>query len=194
MTDAQRSPYADQTYAEIRSLTVKEITDLQAGHGMGLARAAELNSYPGPRHALDMRAELSLDEPTIGKLEGIFERMQREAKALGAEVVREESELDRAFREERIDATELTQRTDTLGRLLGQLRAVHLAAHLATKGLLSSAQVATYDTLRGYRDENSREPPEAHEHEQPTGAEPKQRPGHAPGMAGDDCPLHQRDS
>lgn len=193
-TDEQRSPYADESYGEIRSLTVEEVAELQAGKGMGLARAAELNSYPGPRHVLDLRAELSLDGPSIDALETIFARMQSQAQALGAAILREESELDRAFREERIDATALTQRTETLGRLLGQLRAVHLAAHLETKALLSPAQVATYDTLRGYRDEGPREAAEADQHEHPTGTEPKQRPAHAPGLAGDDCPLHQRGS
>ena len=51
--DALTSPYRDQTAAEIRGLTEKEISELREGRGMGLARAAELNGYPGPRHVLD---------------------------------------------------------------------------------------------------------------------------------------------
>ena len=47
------SPYRGQTSTEIRGLTENEISELRQGHGMGLARAAELNGYPGPRHVLD---------------------------------------------------------------------------------------------------------------------------------------------
>jgi hypothetical protein len=47
------SPYRDQASTSIRGFTEKEIDDLREGVGMGLARSAELNSYPGPRHVLD---------------------------------------------------------------------------------------------------------------------------------------------
>ena len=47
------SPYREQTSTEIRGLTEQEISELREGRGMGLARAAELNGYPGPRHLLD---------------------------------------------------------------------------------------------------------------------------------------------
>jgi hypothetical protein len=47
------SPYREQLASEIRGLTTKEIEDLREGRGMALARAAELNGYPGPRHVLD---------------------------------------------------------------------------------------------------------------------------------------------
>ena len=47
------SPYREQLASEIRGLTAKEIEDFREGRGMALARAAELNGYPGPRHMLD---------------------------------------------------------------------------------------------------------------------------------------------
>jgi hypothetical protein len=48
-----RPPSPAGTYAgfearEIKALSTQEIADLRAGRGMGLALAAELNSYPGP--------------------------------------------------------------------------------------------------------------------------------------------------
>ena len=39
----------------IRGLSEQEIDDLTNGRGMGLARAAELNGYPGPLHVLRRR-------------------------------------------------------------------------------------------------------------------------------------------
>jgi hypothetical protein len=51
------SPYAGQQGSSVRGLTDEEIADLRTGSGMGLARPAELNSYPGPRHVLDLADE-----------------------------------------------------------------------------------------------------------------------------------------
>lgn len=39
-----------------------QIADLIAGRGMGLALAAELNSYPGPSHVLELGDALGLTE------------------------------------------------------------------------------------------------------------------------------------
>ncbi len=37
-----------------------------------------------------------------------------------------------------------------IATLQGELRAIHLRAHLATRAIRSAAQVARYDELRGY--------------------------------------------
>jgi hypothetical protein len=42
------SPYAGQEQRPIKALSETEMRDLAEGRGMGLAKAAELNSYPGP--------------------------------------------------------------------------------------------------------------------------------------------------
>ena len=42
------SPYAHTQSAEFATLTPDEVRELRKGEGMGLARAAELNSFPGP--------------------------------------------------------------------------------------------------------------------------------------------------
>ena len=41
------SPYAGEQGREIKALSTKDIDDLTQGRGMGLAKAAELNRYPG---------------------------------------------------------------------------------------------------------------------------------------------------
>jgi hypothetical protein len=51
----QQSPYADLKGREIKALSPEELAQYEAGEGMGLALAAELNRYPGPRHVLDWR-------------------------------------------------------------------------------------------------------------------------------------------
>ncbi|MGH7544628.1 MAG: hypothetical protein ACREKI_00435 [Gemmatimonadota bacterium] len=48
------------------------------------------------------------------------------------------------------------------GRLQGELRAVHLWAHVETARLLTPAQIERYDELRGYAHS---EPDATHRHE-----------------------------
>lgn len=153
-------PYAGQDSRAIKALSVQETADLLAGRGMGLAKAAELNSYPGPMHALELRNALGLDAVQVAALEDQKSRMAEAAVALGHQLVAAERELDRLFAERRVDAASLQARAEEIGRLQGRLRAVHLATHLETRATLSEAQVRRYDELRGY----SANAPEQHRH------------------------------
>src|SRR5690348_13327169 len=44
------NPYAGQQARAIKALSEADVAALRGGEGMGLAKAAELNGYPGPRH------------------------------------------------------------------------------------------------------------------------------------------------
>jgi hypothetical protein len=143
-------PYAGQHNRGIKALSEQETADLLAGRGMGLAKAAELNSYPGPMHALEMAQALGLDAAQVAALEDQKRRMATAAMALGQKIVAAERDLDRLFAERRIDAKTLQAQSEAIGSLQGQLRAVHLATHLETRAVLTDAQVRRYDELRGY--------------------------------------------
>ncbi len=144
------SPYAGLEGSEIKALTADEIRAYREGTGMGLAKPAELNHYPGPRHVLDLAADLGLSENQRGELQAIFDRMHRSAVELGAAIVAREKALDQAFASRSIDESNLRDSVGQLAALQGQLRAAHLAAHLETRRILKPAQVERYDTLRGY--------------------------------------------
>jgi hypothetical protein len=58
-----QSPYVGQEYREIKALSTQEISDYISGRGMGLAKAAELNGYPGPAHASNWPHN-SISQPT----------------------------------------------------------------------------------------------------------------------------------
>jgi hypothetical protein len=162
-SDSLTSPYRDGASTEIRALTQTEIEDLRAGRGMGLARAAELNSYPGPRHVLDAAAAGQLHlTPVQGRtIQGLFDRMSREAQRLGALILAEEEQLEIAFRAGRIQEGDLRARVARIAALQGELRAVHLETHLATRAALTDRQVERYNALRGYS-AGSPQPPEHH--------------------------------
>jgi hypothetical protein len=56
------SPYAGQETRALKTLSDEDIAALLKGEGMGMAKAAELNGYPGPRHVLDLAQELGLTD------------------------------------------------------------------------------------------------------------------------------------
>jgi len=117
---------------------------------MSLAKAAELNGYPGPAHVIEMAAQLRLTADQLQQITIIRERMSAGAKPLGVDIIDHERALDQLFAQGQITPAALTSETGTIGELQGRLRLVHLAAHLETRALLSSDQVVLYQKLRGY--------------------------------------------
>ena len=148
----QLSPYREQHASGLRGLSAQEIDDLRAGRGMGLARAAELNGYPGPRHVLDAARDGSLTLSTEQRqaIERVFAGMEREARRVGLQVIAEEQALEATFGRGEITDAELTDRVRRVAAVQSELRAVHLRAHLATRAVLSDEQVRRYNELRGY--------------------------------------------
>jgi len=94
---AAQSPYVGETSRAIKSLSSGDVADYLAGNGMGLAKAAELNGYPGPAHVLALAEPLALTDPQRADTQAVFARMQAEARSLGERLVAEERALDRAF-------------------------------------------------------------------------------------------------
>lgn len=146
----QHSPYAALQDRDIKALSPDEIDDYLNGDGMGMALPAELNGYPGPRHALELAAELGLSEAQVEAARAIFDSMKREAMELGTEIVALERELDREFAVRTVTAEALDSLTSRIGRLQSSLRSVHLRAHLELGEVLTDAQRLRYYRLRGY--------------------------------------------
>jgi hypothetical protein len=117
---------------------------------MGMARAAELNHYPGPKHTLDLATELGLSTDQVARLTEIRRVMSERAVAKGEEIIAAERELTELFRGNVPDASAIQVVTATLGALSGELRAIHLVAHLGTAEVMTDEQIDAYDALRGY--------------------------------------------
>ena len=147
---AQTSPYVGQESREIKALSPQEVDDLLNARGMALAKAAELNGYPGPAHTLEWTAELKLSQDQVRSIREIKDRLDAAAKPLGAQIVTRERDLDRRFASGGITEPEIASETKAIGDLQGRLRSLHLAAHLATKAKLDAGQIARYNQLRGY--------------------------------------------
>ncbi len=144
------SPYAGHQNREIKALSAEEVAALLNGEGMGMALPAELHGYPGPRHVLELAAQLELSAEQTAATQRIFDTMKQQAVELGKQIVELEHRLDRAFADATVNRAQLDQLTGEIARAQGRLRAVHLGAHLELASVLSDAQRESYARLRGY--------------------------------------------
>ena len=150
-TDTTASPYQGQESQDIKALSPDEVAGLLDGSGLGYAKAAELNGYPGPRHVLDLEEPLDLTPEQRRRVEESFSKMQKSARTLGEKLVAAERKLDDLFASGRITEIELASLTAEIGQIDSQIRQTHLAAHIETTAVLTDDQVASYNDLRGYR-------------------------------------------
>lgn len=160
--DNAKAPYSGQQNRAVKAYSDEEVVALLNGDGMGMAKSAELNGYPGPAHVLALADELKLGSQQRQQVQAIFDRMKAAAKLLGAELVERERRLDGLFASGAITPEGLSAATVEIAELQGRLRTVHLSAHVETRVLLNPSQNARYEQLRGYGDPQS--PGEHHHH------------------------------
>ena len=144
-------PYAGLETRAIKALSEEQIADLRAGRGMGLALAAELNGYPGPRHVIDLAEHLELTEAQRAEVQALFDAMRAETIPIGEMLIERETELERQFAERTVTPASVSALTEAIGDIQGTLRAAHLRYHLATLDALTPEQVERYTELRGYK-------------------------------------------
>lgn len=148
---ADQSPYEGEELRDIKSLSDREIASLRRGDGMGFAKLAELNHYPGPKHVLEIADELGLSPQQLSETKSLYEEMRRNAIALGTELLAAESRLDLEFEQKSISSESLEEALLDIAEIRARLRYVHLEAHLRQKDLLRPEQVRQYDEVRGYK-------------------------------------------
>lgn len=168
-------PYAGQQHSSIPGLAEAEVASYREAGGMGLARPADVNGYPGPLHVLEHADALMLSGEQRRAAQALYDQMKAEASVIGEELLAQYGALELAFRNGTITPEILTDRTGELGRIEGALRATHLKYHLSTRAVLTPDQVAAYMRLRGYAND---------------AAPAEHRPGvdHRPGHSGPSAP------
>lgn len=144
------SLYSGMETRRVKALSDEQIADLEAGRGMGLALAAELNFYPGPSHVLELAEALGLAKEQMSRTKELLDQMKAETIPIGKRIVEEETELDRLFVEKKINQANLSDQTKRIANAQGALRAAHLRYHIEMAELLSPEQIDRYSELRGY--------------------------------------------
>jgi Spy/CpxP family protein refolding chaperone len=148
--NSHTSKYKGQENREIKSLSSEDITELKKGAGWGLAKAAELNGYPGPSHLLQMKDRIHLSEEQEDKIKKLFKNMQQDAIKLGTKLVHLEKQLNDSFSNKSITEDKLKTYLKEIMKTRESLRYVHLITHLKTPEILSKKQIDLYNNLRGY--------------------------------------------
>ena len=152
-TLASNQPYSGQQHRTIKSMSADEVEGHIKGYGLGYAKTAELNHYPGPAHLRELTQELGLSQEITQQILAIEEDMRTSAQRLGQQIVNLERQLDMMFVHAQPSPELVDELTSKIGALQGKLRAVHLNAHLAVRPLLSEDIIKRYDELRGYTGE-----------------------------------------
>lgn len=158
------SPYVGTQSHDVKALSPAEMEDLLAGRGMGYAKAAELNGYPGPAHVLELADSIELSARQRMDTQAIFDRMAAAARTVGPLLIDAERALDSSFRDRNVDTESLARAVEIIARLEGELRRIHLQAHIEQTAVLTAPQIAQYAMERGYANRSS-ESAGQHHHE-----------------------------
>ena len=148
--DMPPQPYAGQQIRAIKALSDDDVGALRRGEGLGMAKAAELNGYPGPAHVLALADKLGLTDAQRRQVAAIHDRMSAAARRIGHDLIERERTLDQLFSDNDAKQDRIAVETAAIGALQGKLRAVHLTAHVETRSLLTADQISLYQHLRGH--------------------------------------------
>ncbi len=154
-------------FPPIEDCTLLRGRELLAGRGMGLARVDELNHSPGPTHVPQLRDKPAFSPGQLDSVQASFRRMEAITKPLSADLLARERKLDAAFRDATVTTARMAADAEAIDALQGRLQAVRMAVYLDMRAVLTLAQVAAYDELRGYAGVQA--PPPAHGHHMPPG-------------------------
>lgn len=143
--------YAGQQARDVASLSDEEVKGHLDGRGLGYARPAELNGYPGPMHVLELKKELALSPDQVSATTALFQRMQSRAREAGRAYIEAEQAVDAAFRSGSVDARQIAELVRTADLRRAEKRLAHLEAHIEMARLLSADQRKHYAELRGYK-------------------------------------------
>lgn len=147
---AQHQAHAGEQGRDIKALSPDEVKQYLSGAGMGYAKAAELNRFPGPMHVLELADELRLSTTQRVEVKELMDAHKVEARAIGAKLVDSERAVDELFRSGRVDQEALARAVRAAAALAGEYRLSHLETHRRVRTWLTADQVARYDELRGY--------------------------------------------
>ena len=164
LSQSTTSAYVGQEARSVKALSSDEIDAYLAGKGMGLAKAAELNGYPGPSHVLELVEQLHLTAAQVTATQSVHARMLARAQSVGSDLVNAERNLDALFASKTINAERLRDSLERIGGLQAALREAHLAAHLEQFAILDETQKVLYFQLRGYAESASGSDHHSHEH------------------------------
>ncbi len=149
---------------DLISMSKAEVEGYLAGKGMGLAKIAELNGYPGPKHVMDLSKELQLSPAQVQRTQALYDSMLLDSKSLGVKLVKLERDLEAMFDNQSVNEEKLRGALNQIAAVKANIRYVHLNAHIQQEKILAPSQAAIYSQLRGYVIEGDAQTKQSHHH------------------------------
>jgi Spy/CpxP family protein refolding chaperone len=118
------------------------------GRGFGMAFAADQNGYPGPMHVLELKDRLALTPEQQSRMQALMDGMFAHARPAGARLLEAEARLRALFADGRASEATVRAAATEVEQRRGDVRLVHLLAHLRTRDLLTEQQRAAYHAAR----------------------------------------------
>lgn len=139
-TDSLASPVKTLSYKQYNAYLNGDDND-------NMALVAELNYYPSPQVAIELKKELGLTPDELLKITDINTELTRKKKEMGRFIIKNERVLDSLFRIKQVNDGNLVffgQRTDLYR---GELRNAVLQAYLKVSAILTTGQLKKYQQL-----------------------------------------------
>ncbi len=137
-----------QATVRLIAIPKEDIVGYLSGAGMGMAKVADHNLYPGPVHVLAFSEELGLTDEQVEQAQELYLKMKNKAARLGAEMIVKETLLQKEFANKTVSQSVLRELVSTASRLKGEIRYTHLEAHIQQRKLLTEHQIQLYSQLR----------------------------------------------
>jgi len=109
---------------------------------------AEINGYPSPQKALELKDDLGLTKDQIRKLNEMLTNFPVSVTVKGQEIIEAEEELNKLFETGNINDKTLRAKLERIGKLRAELKFAHLQIYLKTKQLLSANQWERFKEIR----------------------------------------------
>ena len=132
----------------LQAMPRRQFNNLLEGRGMGQARIADMNGYPGPMHVLEMAEALEISAEQREQTEQIMQRMRSTAQQRGRELIEAERKLEALFDGGPVQPSAVDAALLEIANLQARVRAAHLHAHIEQARVMSDEQIAKYTELR----------------------------------------------
>ena len=123
------SPYAGEEARELKALSPDDVAAYLEGRGLGFAKPAELNGYPGPMHVLELADGMALSQAQRAATGELMARHKSEVRALGREYLAAEAALERLFARGNAEAAAVDAAVARAAALQARIRTAHLVTH-----------------------------------------------------------------
>jgi Spy/CpxP family protein refolding chaperone len=113
-----------------------------------LGLVAEVNHFPSPQKALDLKKELILTNVQVSALNVVNTELTRKMKEMGSMIVKNETTLNTLFKAKKLDDGTLIFYVNRYGLYQGELRNAILQSYIKAAAILTPQQNKKYQQLQ----------------------------------------------